>query len=58
MGVEHLLRDVRNIAVGTLSIRVTDQLHSLKGLHEHLGEIHRYLDNVISGRLPANFMTL
>ncbi|KAG9806739.1 26S proteasome regulatory subunit rpn-8, partial [Aureobasidium melanogenum] len=31
IGVEHLLRDIRDVAVGTLSTRVTSQLQSLQG---------------------------
>lgn len=54
VGVEHLLRDIRNITVGTLSQQITNQLSSLKGLHVHLQEIQTYLEQVISGKLPHN----
>jgi len=54
VGVEHLLRDIRNVTVGTLSQRITNQVSSLKGLHAHLREIHTYLEQVISGKLPVN----
>ncbi|XP_066933087.1 26S proteasome non-ATPase regulatory subunit 7-like [Clytia hemisphaerica] len=54
VGVEHLLRDIRNVTVGTLSQRITNQVSSLKGLHAHLQDIHTYLEQVISGKLPVN----
>lgn len=54
VGVEHLLRDIRNVTVGTLSQRITNQVSSLKGLHLHLQDIHTYLEQVINGKLPTN----
>ncbi|KAM0746279.1 Mov34-domain-containing protein [Meredithblackwellia eburnea MCA 4105] len=54
IGVEHLLRDVKNLSVGTLSSRVSDQLSSLRGLQTRLTEIKDYLESVVSGALPVN----
>ncbi|GAA5987175.1 hypothetical protein JCM5350_003872 [Sporobolomyces pararoseus] len=54
IGVEHLLRDVKNLSVGTLSSRVSDQLQSLQGLHSRLIEIKDYLEQVVEGVLPVN----
>lgn len=54
VGVEHLLRDIRNITVGTLSQQITNQLISLKGLHSHLQDIQKYLDQVTAKKLPIN----
>ncbi|CAG8612885.1 187_t:CDS:2, partial [Cetraspora pellucida] len=54
IGVEHLLRDIKDNAVGTLSTRVTDQLNSLKGLQSRLEEIRDYLQKVVNGTLPVN----
>lgn len=54
IGVEHLLRDVKDIAVGTLSTRVTTQLHALHGLSSHLRGISNYLMRVCKGELPMN----
>ncbi|ORY06700.1 Mov34-domain-containing protein [Basidiobolus meristosporus CBS 931.73] len=54
IGVEHLLRDVKDNAVGTLSTRVTNQLQSLKGLGSRLVEISEYLQKVVAGDLPVN----
>lgn len=54
VGVEHLLRDIKDTTVGTLSQRVTNQLMGLKGLHSQIKEINSYLDQVGSGKLPVN----
>ncbi|KAI5474335.1 hypothetical protein MNV49_003527 [Pseudohyphozyma bogoriensis] len=54
IGVEHLLRDVKNLSVGTLSSRVSDQLSSLRGLQTRLTEIKDYLSEVVAGKLPVN----
>lgn len=54
VGVEHLLRDIKDTTVGTLSQRITSQLMGLKGLHSHIREIDSYLGKVVSGKLPIN----
>jgi 26S proteasome regulatory subunit N8 len=54
VGVEHLLRDIKDTSVGTLSQRITNQLTGLRGLHSQLQEIHTYLEQVTSGELPIN----
>ena len=54
IGVEHLLRDIRDVAVGTLSTRITSQLQSLQGLHLRLRDIGQYLQKVLNGELPVN----
>lgn len=58
IGVEHLLRDIRDVAVGTLSTRVTNQLQSLQGLHLRLRDIGTYLQKVLDGQLPVNHAIL
>merc|ERR1711977_183705 len=58
IGVEHLLRDIRDVAVGTLSTRVTNQLQSLQGLHLRLRDIGTYLQKVLDGELPINHAIL
>ena len=47
MGVEHLLRDIRNITVGSLSQQLTNQLNGLKGFYSSLNDIKSYMDKVI-----------
>nr|CAG4638563.1 EOG090X08WI [Cyclestheria hislopi] len=54
VGVEHLLRDVKDTTVGTLSQRITGQLLGLKGLLKQVQHIHEYLDQVVQGKLPVN----
>ncbi|EMR08086.1 hypothetical protein PNEG_03526 [Pneumocystis murina B123] len=56
--VEHLLRDIKNAAVGTLSTRITNQLHSLRGLSQRLNEISQYLGKVLNKSLPINHRIL
>ncbi|KAF2398166.1 putative proteasome regulatory particle subunit [Trichodelitschia bisporula] len=58
IGVEHLLRDIRDVAVGTLSTRITSQLQSLQGLHLRLRDIGTYLQKVLDGQLPVNHAIL
>ncbi|KAM3465511.1 hypothetical protein MY5147_005493 [Beauveria neobassiana] len=58
IGVEHLLRDIRDVAVGTLSTRITNQLQSLQGLHLRLRDIGVYLQKVLDGQLPVNHAIL
>lgn len=54
VGVEHLLRDIKDTTVGTLSQRITNQLLGLKGLHLQLRDIRNYLVQVSDGDMPIN----
>jgi len=54
IGVEHLLRDIKDNAVGTLSSQLTTQLNSLKGLQSRLEEIKGYLEKVVKDEMPIN----
>ncbi|PNF33498.1 26S proteasome non-ATPase regulatory subunit 7 [Cryptotermes secundus] len=54
VGVEHLLRDIKDTTVGTLSQRITNQLLGLKGLHSQIRDIRNYLVQVVQGKLPIN----
>ncbi|KZV85515.1 Mov34-domain-containing protein, partial [Exidia glandulosa HHB12029] len=54
IGVEHLLRDIKDSTTTTLSTRVADQLASLRGLQSRILEIRDYLQNVASGKYPVN----
>jgi len=58
VGVEHLLRDIRNATVGTLSQRITNQLMGLKGLTKSLYDIRTYLDKLLANKLPLNHQIL
>uniref|UniRef100_A0ACD5ZX56 Uncharacterized protein n=1 Tax=Avena sativa TaxID=4498 RepID=A0ACD5ZX56_AVESA len=54
IGVEHLLRDVKDTTISTLATQVSSKLAALKGLDTRLREIQGYLDLVIEGKLPLN----
>ncbi|XP_021618114.1 26S proteasome non-ATPase regulatory subunit 7 homolog A isoform X1 [Manihot esculenta] len=59
IGVEHLLRDVKDTSISTLAtevliLNVSGKLTALKGLDARLREIRSYLDLVIDGKLPLN----
>ncbi|XP_021295881.1 26S proteasome non-ATPase regulatory subunit 7 homolog A-like [Herrania umbratica] len=54
IGVEHLLRDVKDTTISTLATEVTGKLTALKALDGRLQEIRNYLDLVIEGKLPLN----
>lgn len=54
VGVEHLLRDIKDTTVGSLSQKITNQLLGLKGLKSQLLEIRNYLQKVCDGTMPIN----
>ncbi|KAG4940690.1 hypothetical protein JHK87_044561 [Glycine soja] len=54
IGVEHLLRDVKDTTISTLVTEVSAKLTALKGLDARLEEIRGYLDLVIDGKLSLN----
>lgn len=54
VGVEHLLRDIKNASASTLAVRVGDKIAALKGLSTRLAEISTYLGQVVNGKLPMN----
>lgn len=54
VGVEHLLRDIKDTTVGSLSQQITNQLLGLRGLYSQLTEIRDYLVQVGEGQLPIN----
>ena len=54
IGVEHLLRDIKDSTTTTLSTRVAEQLASLRGLQYRLTDIRNYLQDVARGKMPVN----
>lgn len=54
VGVEHLLREVENISLSTLTTEVKRKSSSLDGLTQRLTMIRDYLEKVVSGALPIN----
>lgn len=54
IGVEHLLRDIKDSTTTTLSTRVSEQLSSLRGLQSRISDIQKYLADVSAGSMPVN----
>lgn len=54
IGVEHLLRDIKDSTTTTLATRVAEQLASLRGLQSRLSDVQAYLVEVASGKMPLN----
>eukprot|EP01047_Picozoa_sp_COSAG01_P064641 COSAG01_NODE_8590_length_2726_cov_1755.185383_1_plen_280_part_00 len=54
IGVEHLLRDIKDTTVSTLSQDVEAKVSSLRSLLSHLESMARYLRRVCAGELPVN----
>jgi 26S proteasome regulatory subunit N8 len=54
VGVGHLLRDVKDSSVSSLTGEVTSKLAALKSLHSRLSELQSYLQSVADEHLPVN----
>lgn len=54
VGVEHLLRDIRNQSTSTLATRVADKCTGLGTLIEKLQDVFDYLGSVLAGKYPYN----
>ncbi|VEU20937.1 DEKNAAC101792 [Brettanomyces naardenensis] len=58
IGVEHLLRDIRDQACGNLALNLTNNFRSLTSLSERLTNVVSYINRVIAGELPINNVIL
>lgn len=54
VAVEHLLRDIKDAAQGSLSKQVSDKVMGLKVLASKLKEMREYLEKVVDGTFPYN----
>jgi len=54
IGVEHLLRDVKDTTVSSISQDVAEKIAALKTLESKIGDMANYLASVESGKLPIN----
>jgi len=54
VGVEHLLRDIKDTSISTLASQVHQKLLALRSLHSHVEEMHDYLGKVVEGKLSIN----
>lgn len=58
VGVEHLLRDIKDSSLGSLTQRINAKLAGLCGMLHQLDEIHNYLQLVTSKQLPINYQVM
>eukprot|EP01130_Rhizamoeba_saxonica_P011211 TRINITY_DN4644_c0_g1_i1.p1 TRINITY_DN4644_c0_g1~~TRINITY_DN4644_c0_g1_i1.p1 ORF type:complete len:307 (-),score=76.89 TRINITY_DN4644_c0_g1_i1:78-998(-) len=54
VGVEHLLRDVKDSNISTLASEVENKILALRSLKLRLGEMAEYINNIQNGLLPVN----
>ena len=54
IGVEHLLRDLTDSTITTLSTKISNRQIALNQLEHLLGTVETYLRDVVSGKLPVN----
>ncbi|KAH8813476.1 maintenance of mitochondrial structure and function-domain-containing protein [Flagelloscypha sp. PMI_526] len=54
IGVEHLLRDIKDSTTTTLSTRVQEQLASLRTLKQRIKDVSAYLRDVEQGKMPVD----
>jgi len=58
VGVEHLLRDIKDASKGQLSKEVGDKVNGFKALQSKLADMRTYMEAVISGKYPPNWTIL
>jgi 26S proteasome regulatory subunit N8 len=54
IGVEHLLREIKDARLSTITDVIGQRLASLRALETRMQEVYEYLDRVARGELPAN----
>ena len=54
IGVEHLIRDIKDPSQGNLSMSIYGKVVALRELEMQLNSIFLYLERVASGKLPVN----
>lgn len=54
VGVEHLLRDIKDVSIGDLSMQISNKVTGLKALSVKIKEMKAYLDDVLEGKYPVN----
>ncbi|KAJ1607433.1 26S proteasome regulatory subunit [Cryptosporidium canis] len=54
VGVEHLLRDIRNTSISNLITQISDTINSCKILVSRLKESKSYFNDIVEGRMPPN----
>ncbi len=56
IGVEHLLRDIRDTTVTTLTRQVSAKLSALRQLKGKIEQMKGYLDSCVAGTVQPNAM--
>ncbi|KAH8741057.1 26S proteasome regulatory subunit [Cryptosporidium ryanae] len=54
VGVEHLLRDIKNSSISSLVTQISNNLNSCKILISKLKDIRNYVIEILEGRIPPN----
>lgn len=54
VGVEHLLRDIRDTTTASVVDKVHAKFASLRGLQSRMETMTKYLDDVLAGRVPLD----
>ena len=54
IGVEHLLRDIKDVDMSEIGTTLTNSVHGLAALEHRLKGISEYLADVIAGKLPID----
>jgi 26S proteasome regulatory subunit N8 len=54
IGVEHLLRDIKDVDVSAIGTTLTNSTHGLAALESRLKKISNYLGDVIAKKLPVD----
>ena len=54
IGVEHLIRDIKDPSQGDLSMDIEGKVVAMRELQTHLNSIYLYLERVAKGELPIN----
>ena len=54
IGVEHLLRDIKDVDMSEIGTTLTNSVHGLAALQHRLQNISDYLGDVIDGKLPLD----
>jgi 26S proteasome regulatory subunit N8 len=54
IGVEHLLRDIKDVDMSEIGTTLTNSVHGLAALKHRLTNISEYLGDVIDGKLPID----
>lgn len=54
IGVEHLLREIKDISLNSIESNIHQKLQALKGLTNKVDEIREYLAKVREGKLQVN----